>query len=281
LRRRLGLINADPLEPLFKAAYWATCSSMPGLPQGPSIHQPLLSEGSCKGRDQAPVVMFAFQNVVDQMKEGRGMVTQGNFQGALDVFRSVLQSIPLGIAKDATEEKNLLEMIEICREYINAMRLEVTRKGVDPTSARCLELAAYMTCCNIQPGHKILTLRVAMTVAFKAQNFVTAASFAKRLVQGNFGQGAAEVVAKARQLLQVCEAKGGTDAVVLNFDTRADPADFKLCSGSMSPIAAADVSILFPYCGASYLTKFKGSLCENCKLSEVGANTLGIQLRPL
>jgi len=282
LRRRLGLINADPLEPLFKAAYWATCSSLSGLPQGPSVSQPLLSEGNSKTRELCPVTFFSFQSIVDQVKEGRQLVTQGKFEQALYAFRSVVQSIPLSVAKDATEEKNSLEMIDICREYINAMRLEVTRKGEDPIGARCLELAAYMTCCNLQPGHKILTLRVAMTVAFKAQNFVTAASFAKRLVQGNYGASAAEVVAKARQLLQVCEQPSkGTDALVINYDSRAPPEDFKLCAGSLAPIGPAEVTSLCPFCGATYLGRFKGSLCETCKLSEIGANTLGIQLRPL
>merc|ERR1719487_1873734 len=32
LKRRLGVINADPLKPLFQAAYWATCSALPGVP---------------------------------------------------------------------------------------------------------------------------------------------------------------------------------------------------------------------------------------------------------
>ncbi|CAJ1423647.1 unnamed protein product [Effrenium voratum] len=52
LKRRLGLMNVEPLEAIFKEAYWATCSSLPALPQMPSLHWPLLSEGSAKSRER-------------------------------------------------------------------------------------------------------------------------------------------------------------------------------------------------------------------------------------
>ena len=61
LKRRLGLINAEPLEAIFKEAYWATCSALPALPQMPSLHWPLLSEGSAKARDLAPKILFTPQ----------------------------------------------------------------------------------------------------------------------------------------------------------------------------------------------------------------------------
>lgn len=61
LKRRLGLINAEPLQAIFKEAYWATCSSLPALPQMPSLHWPLLSDGSAKSRDLAPKILFTPQ----------------------------------------------------------------------------------------------------------------------------------------------------------------------------------------------------------------------------
>merc|ERR1719265_930365 len=112
-----------------------------------------------------------------------------------------------------------MEVIDICTSYINAMRLETTRKTLPPDQvARNIELAAYLTCMKLQPGHLMLTLRVAMSTAFKANNFITAASFAKRLVQGDGSvQKPADVVAQARKLLAVCEQKG-SDAHEIAFD---------------------------------------------------------------
>lgn len=39
-----------------------------------------------------------------------------------------------------------------------------------------LELVAYFSCCRLQPSHAFLVLRRAMSVAWKAQNYITAAS---------------------------------------------------------------------------------------------------------
>jgi len=279
LKRRLGVINAQPFEVLFKEAYWATCSSLSGLPQAPSLNWPLLSEGSAK-KDMSPLTLYSVGSVLASVKDGHKKVSEGKFSEALDIFRAALQSIPLGVAHDNKEEQQFMEMIDMCREYVNAMRCEVTRKALDPATetARILELAAYLTCCKMQPGHTVLTLRVAMTVAFKAQNFVTAAYFAKRLVQGNVGQ--AELLAQARKLLQVCESKA-SDANQIRFDTKMAVEDFKLCVGSLTPIAPNDMTVSCPFCGATYHASYKGKLCDTCQLSEIGANTLGIQLRPL
>jgi coatomer protein complex subunit alpha (xenin) len=283
LKRRLGVVNADPLEPLFKEAYWATCSSYTGFPDAPSLQIPLLAEGSGKGRDCAPIILFNSDIIVERVKEANRLTTQGRFKDALAVYRSVLQSIPLSVAADATEESKLLGMVETCREYVGAMRLETTRQSFDAQehSARKVELSAYLACCKLQPVHLILTLRVAMTTSFKAGNFVTAASFAKRLIQGNFGsvQKPADVVTQAKKVLQVCDSKA-TEAFEINYDPKA-PEDFKLCCGSLTPISAAEPSVQCPYCSAEYHVTYRGTVCQTCELSEVGAKTLGLQLRPI
>mmetsp|Transcript_23313 Transcript_23313/g.51496 ORF Transcript_23313/g.51496 Transcript_23313/m.51496 type:complete len:1215 (-) Transcript_23313:268-3912(-) len=283
LRRRLGLINAEPLEPLFRSAYWATLTMLPTMPQAPSMPHTLLGEGSAKQKDIKPLVLFTPQNILEQVKEGQKLTTQGKFSEGLEVFRNALLSIPLSVATDAKEEQQLLEMIDICREYTTAMRLEVTRKGLDASqTARVVELAAYLTCCKLQSAHIMLTLRVAMSTAFKAQNFLTAASFAKRMVQGNFGppEKVKEAVATARKLLQVCEQKA-VDTHAIKFDPKAPAEDFKLCAGSLTPIAPGDPTAQCPYCSSSFHISYKGKLCDTCQLSEIGANTLGIQLRPI
>lgn len=289
LKRRLGIINAAPFEPLFKEAFWATCSSLPGLPQSQSLNWPLLSnatEGNFKSKEPTPVILFTVAKILERVKEAHRLLTkEGKFNEVLQIFRTVLQSIPLSVANDVREEQQLTEIIDMCREYVNLCRLEVTRKTLDPSQiARNVELAAYLTCCKIQPTHLVLTLQQAMSTAYKAQNFVTAASFAKRLIQGNFSFGTPErkkdVLNKARQLVTVCEQKA-SDAHAIKFDVKAPVEAFKLCAGSLTPIGPNDPTVSCPYCGALYHASYKGKLCDTCQLSEIGANTLGIQLRPI
>jgi len=221
--------------------------------------------------------------ILDRVKEAHRLTTQGKFNEVLTIFRSALQAIPLSVANDAREEQQLMEIIDMCREYVNLCRLEVTRKGLDPSQlARNVELAAYLTTCKVQPSHLFLTLQLAMGTSFKAQNYVTAASFAKRLIQGNFPnpEKNKDVLTKARQLVQVCEQKA-SDAYAIKFDVKAPVEGFKLCAGSLTPISPSDPTVACPYCGAQYHVQYKGKLCDTCQLAEVGANTLGIQLRPI
>ena len=48
---------------------------------------------------------------------------------------------------------------------------------------RSCELAAYFTHLQLQPVHKIMTLKQALNQAFKMKNYKTASSFAKRLLE--------------------------------------------------------------------------------------------------
>merc|ERR1719503_63378 len=129
LKRRLGVINIDPLEPLFQEAYWATCAALPSLPQAPPVHSALLAKGSAKGRSgQEPVLLFSPTYIFTRVKECMQLTTAGKFADALAAFRTVLQCIPLPAANDQKEEQQLLDMIGVCREYVNLCRIEVARK---------------------------------------------------------------------------------------------------------------------------------------------------------
>ncbi|PHJ19147.1 coatomer alpha [Cystoisospora suis] len=162
------------------------------------------------------------------------------------------------------------------------MILEMTRMSfADSDPARNIELVAYFACCKMQPSHLFLVLRRAMSVAWKAQNFVTTAAFARRLVNGNFMaiKGAQEEIAKARKVLALCEQKG-TDAHVINFE----PSEFDsllLCTVTLTRLAPGTPITRCPFCGAVAKVEFSGRICPICDLSELGARVVGLQFRPL
>jgi hypothetical protein len=55
------------------------------------------------------------------------MLTRGNFADALPIIRGILYSIPLLSARSKTEENEAKELIGICVEYINCIRLELAK----------------------------------------------------------------------------------------------------------------------------------------------------------
>jgi len=78
-------------------------------------------------------------------------------------------------------------------EYITACRCEIERKALvaataaDPSlgpknSVRIAELACYMTMCGLENAHKYHVMKSAMTTVYKIGNNVTAAHFARAII---------------------------------------------------------------------------------------------------
>jgi coatomer protein complex subunit alpha (xenin) len=79
------------------------------------------------------------------------------------------------------------QLVQICREYLVGLLLETARKDLPRESVddvkRNLEMAAYFTHCEIQPVHKILTLRTAANLSFKNKQMRHCASFCRRCIE--------------------------------------------------------------------------------------------------
>lgn len=76
-------------------------------------------------------------------------------------------------------------MIAKTAEYITAMRIEIERKKLVAANAdpvRICELACLMTLCQMENAHKFLAFKNAFTLLYKMQNFITAAHFARQIV---------------------------------------------------------------------------------------------------
>jgi len=71
-------------------------------------------------------------------------------------------------------------------EYVTAMRIELERKQIlasNPNEVvRITELSCYMTLCGMDNAHKFLVFRNAMNANYKAKNFITAAHFARMVL---------------------------------------------------------------------------------------------------
>lgn len=74
--------------------------------------------------------------------------------------------------------------MQICREYLVGLLMDNSRKELPTTElVRKLEMAAYYTHCELQPVHKILTLRIAITQFGNNNLWKTCASFCRRCIE--------------------------------------------------------------------------------------------------
>ena len=338
LNEQVGATNFAPLKPYFLALYHGSRVAVSANASVPGLLFPVHRNwDDGKANASLPYIGLSLPKLVDQLQGAYKLVTAGKFGDALVAFRALLYSALLCVVSTKSDSsevrwqtasgsdprarlahalfsartrfvlgvRQIAQMVAISREYILGLTIEVARKASnkdDPASmARAAELAAYFTNCNLQPVHLALAIRSAMTLLFKLNNFVTAASLARRLLElAPKPEIAAQVwwrcrgpaqgppfgsprpYARARtnpthtQARKVQEVADRTprDEVKLNYDEH-NP--FVVCGASLTPIYRGHKSVACPLCGAHFHPVHKGKLCTICDVATIGAEASGLR----
>jgi coatomer protein complex subunit alpha (xenin) len=277
LNRQIGAVNTDVMNPIFGRIYSASNLLITGLPfTAPITH--IVSTGNNR-----PLVMNSFQNIEVMVNKAQQLFTNGKFADVISAFREILWHIPLIVLESPARESEVHAIIRVCIDYIIGSRCEITRRGLNASTdaLRGLELLAYMSMANLQPNHKILALRSAMTTHYKAENFIYAAFFSRKLVsiaESNPGSASADVVTTAKKVLNASEQKGtNSSQIVFEENWLNDPdAILKVSGKSLKIIQGAPKKC--PYCKSSYSASEDKELCEVCGISKIGAECLGLKL---
>eukprot|EP01126_Amoeba_proteus_P014194 TRINITY_DN1615_c0_g1_i9.p1 TRINITY_DN1615_c0_g1~~TRINITY_DN1615_c0_g1_i9.p1 ORF type:complete len:995 (+),score=208.01 TRINITY_DN1615_c0_g1_i9:2205-5189(+) len=264
LKQQIGIINFTPLKENFLNLYKSNSLLLLTHPSLP----PLIS--FLEESPRLPRLLVSLSSLVSQLANAYKAFTDGKFMDAKRIFLGILQSVPLVVVHSPEDEKELGQLVNICKEYLIGLMLELTRKETtDPT--RVAELAAYFTHCDLLSKHLQLTLKVAINATAKVKSFQLVQELANRLLDLNPPKSFVELAQKA---LKVAQSKGNVDETPLNYDPR-NP--FVLCSSSLTPIYQGNPHVKCPFCQAAYLTKFDGNLCGICDLAQVGRKGVGLQ----
>ncbi|KAL0487441.1 COPI alpha [Acrasis kona] len=284
LNKSTGIVNFAPLKPIFINMYMASRGSLSLTPSLPSLSLPMQKVTTLQQRDDdnddaddervayCPIVSAPkISELNDKLKNGLKSVTSGRFEEALSTVREVLQAIVFAPLPNKKSDQDAKENIKVCVEYITALRLEIHRRKIHASEpVRSAELAAYFTKCKLNPTHTLLGLNNAMTINFKLENYLVAVAFATRLI--NLPNGTEKMVKDAKYVLSQKETRN-TNKHELNYDER-NP--FVICNHSMTPIYSGSPKELCSYCQASYLPKYKDTLCVVCDLGKIGQSAPGL-----
>lgn len=255
--------------------YARSRASYQGLPYLPALFaypQRNIHEDYTKG---LPAVGLKLSDLHPRLQQGYHLTTGGKFNDAVDKFRNILLSI-LFLSVDSREQiQECKQLLDICREYILGVSMEIERKSLPKETVadqiRSCEMAAYFTHIHLQPVHAILTLRTASTLFFKLKNFVTAGSFARRLLE--LGP-KPEVATQTRRILQSCE-KANTDEHQLNY---SEHNPFSVCAASYTPIYRGKPEVKCPLCEAVYKPEYKDTVCRVCTVAAIGRDSIGLRV---
>ncbi|CAF3824980.1 unnamed protein product, partial [Rotaria magnacalcarata] len=274
LHDQVGIVCFDEYKQLFLQMYSRSRTAFTALPSLPALYAyPLRNwRDAHSPKLFYPAVGLKLEELVARLQVAYRLTTNGKFQEAVEKFRSILLSVPLLVVESRQDILESQQLIEICKEYIVGLQMSMAKKDLaKDEEKRSCELAAYFTHLQLQPIHKIMTLKSALNQAFKLKNYKIATSFAKRLLE--LGP-TPDVSLQTRKVLNVCE-KNPVDEHPLNYD-EYNP--FDICAASYVPIYRGNPLVKCPLSGAAYLPEFKGQLCRVTKATEIGKESLGLRI---
>ncbi|KAJ4774045.1 Coatomer subunit alpha [Rhynchospora pubera] len=273
LSRQLGIKNFAPLKALFMDLHNGSHTYLRAFASAPVVQLAVekgWTESATPNVRGPPALVFKFSQMEDKLKAAYRVTTEGKFPEALRQFMSILHTIPLLVVDSRREVDEVKELIDIVKEYVLGLKMEVKRREMKDDPVRQMELAAYFTNCKLQKVHMRLVLSSAMSIFYSKKNKATAANFARMLLDNSPNEAMAK---KARQVIQAAEA----DEKELNYDFR-NP--FVVCGATFVPIYRGQKDVSCPYCGARFVPAVEGQICNICELAVVGADASGLLCSP-
>merc|ERR1712168_1701487 len=227
---QVGIVKYEQFKEMFMNIYSGsrTCFvAMPGLP--PLIAYPHRNHATAGLRNGKPQTSLHLSDLVSSLQEAYKLITLGKFPDAIEKFRKILLSVPLLVVDTKQQIQEAQQLIGIARNYIVGFSMEIERKKIDKSTLegqkRICEMSAYITHCELQPSHLILTLKSASNLMFKLKNYKMAQTFAKRLLE--LGP-KSDLASHARKIISASD-RNLIDSHDLNYDGH-NP--FDLCAAS-------------------------------------------------
>lgn len=280
LTRTAGVTEFKVLKGLFLKIYMAGQVALPLLPHLRTLD---LQISTTSGR---PLVCNSLTTLSHELKDAYKLVTQAKFSEALDHLIKIIQSILLLTVSSETEENEAKELVKICVEYISCMRLELARQETLKSSpSKAMVLGYLMSMCRLQPAHQSLTLRSAITFAYKYKNFITCSTLCKKFLElvathpQVLGADAKQTIDKHKKLLAYCQ-QVFTNDLALESELPEASVDIAsvLCQRTFTTVPPSVPSSRCPFCQSLYHKAYKGTTCDVCKVAQIGLEALGIKL---
>lgn len=277
LHRQIGIVVFEPLKPYFLAIYHGSVASVPTMGAFPPLRAYLQRSGA--GTKQSlPQSCVTLDQCTSKLKLAYRAFTAAKFDVVKEHFQSIIHAIPCLVVETNGQVNQVKELLAICREYLLSVsiRSATVDFSLENGPKRHVELSGYFTHCNLQPSHSLLTLKIAMTAAFKSRNYIAAASFGRRLlelpeVQSSDKQ--KKLRDTAKKVIQKSEKEARNEH---DLDYK-DNAPFTLCARTLLPMYRnSEAATECPYCAASYKMEFKGTVCNVCDIARIGVQTLGL-----
>lgn len=274
LNKQLGVVEFEPLRARFLEVYQLSKLYLPGITELPAMKTFIRADNDEDNSKDFKPFIPGYDSLEEKLAAGFKYFKENNLASAIDTFRSIIYTIAVLTVYDEEEEAKCAEILDVCREYILGLSIELERRRVaaEGDVKRNLELAAYFTRAKLQSSHKLNALQVAMTQSFKNKNYLSASYFAGELLSvvtsGTRAEQASKLKARADSI--------ASDAIEIDFDPYAE---FDICAASHTPIYKGNPAVTEALVGAKYRASEKGKVCKITGVTLIGAPASGLRIK--
>ena len=192
LNRQVGAVNFELLKPKFIQIYQGTRTFLAANPGLPPLEMSVRRTEGEKSRS-LPRLPWDYEKIKSgQVRDALKLVTANKIEEAIVALREILHTSLLFAVSSKAEADDVAKTVEMIREYIVGLSVEVARRNVDTSTPegvkRNLELAAYFTNFKFTPQHQGLAYQQAMTQFNKFKNIATAGVFAQKFIALGIGK---------------------------------------------------------------------------------------------
>ena len=122
LKRRIGLINTEPIRDLVEEIYGFSSLIMPNFAGLSNLKLDLM-----RNKKNFPIV--SVNHLESDVKVGYKFTTEGKFAEAVEQFTKILRKTALVAAQSEAEKSQITSIRRIAMEYILALKCELTKRN--------------------------------------------------------------------------------------------------------------------------------------------------------
>ena len=135
LHDQVGVVDFTEYKNIFIQVYSRSRTCFSGLPSlSPLYSFPCRDPNKQNIKNILPAIGLKLNDLIQRLQKAYEMTTNGKFHGAVDTFRSILLSVPLLVVNNKQEIAEAQQLIEVCREYIVGLQMELHRKDLPKES---------------------------------------------------------------------------------------------------------------------------------------------------
>lgn len=138
LHDQVGVVKFEEYKTIFMQVYARSRTCFITLPNLiPVFSYPLRNFKEQSQSKALPAIGLKLNDLIQRLQNAYSLTTNGKFPEAVDQFRSILLSVPLLIVDTKQEIVEAQQLIEVCKEYIVGLQMEMHRKDLPEGPKQC------------------------------------------------------------------------------------------------------------------------------------------------